>query len=245
LTKFLQELVRRNIEGILLKDTADDDHGMGPHYVNHRFATKVPEMIGANDGVFVPTPHIIHTRLELNDSVEMRLIFHGPVHTTTNATERISCGGAAASQLLKRGDHAIRVETAIRKVDVGVSAKLQLSALLGSRRVDAYVSQSLEVVLTLIRINNVNRLMATLESIFYEWEQDPILFVGAIEESADMTRLVELGTGKRNGSRDLLHAISPTRSRAAPQLSPVELRMHHSAPKCPTHTLVLIDTFVQ
>jgi hypothetical protein len=50
--------------------------------------------------------------------------------------------------------------------------------------------------------------MATLESVFYEWEQDPILFVRAVEESADMTRLVDLRTSKRNGRRDLLHNIS-------------------------------------
>jgi hypothetical protein len=29
--------------------------------------------------------------------------------------------------------------------------------------------------------------MAALESVFYEWEQDSILFVRAVEESADMT----------------------------------------------------------
>ena len=117
--------------------------------------------------------------------------------------------GVAASQLLERRDHAIRIEAAIRKVDVRVNAKLQLSALLRSRRVDSYVGQALEMVLTLIRIHNVNRLMATLESIFYEWEQDPILFVVTVEKSADMTRLVELGASKRNGSGSLLHSVSP------------------------------------
>ena len=67
--------------------------------------------------------------------------------------------------------------------------------------------QALQVVLTLIPINNVNCLMATLESVFYEWKQDPILFVRAVEESADVTRLIDLGTSKRNGRRDILHSI--------------------------------------
>ena len=96
-----------------------------------------------------------------------------------------------------------------------------------------------------MRVHDVNRLMAALESIFYEWEQDPILFFGAIEESADMTRLVELGASKRNGSRSLLHRISPTGYRAAPQMESDRIRMHYPAPKCPISTLVLIDTFVQ
>src|SRR5277367_1615578 len=68
----------------------------------------------------------------------------------------------------------------------------------------------------LIPINNVNCLLATLESVFYEWEQDPILFVRAVEESADMTRLVDLGTSKRNGRRVLLHSISLDGNAAIP-----------------------------
>jgi len=44
-------------------------------------------------------------------------------------------------------------------------------------------SQALQMVRTLMWINNVNRFMATLEPIPYEWEQDPILFVVAVEES--------------------------------------------------------------
>ena len=76
--------------------------------------------------------------------------------------------------------------------------------------------QALQVVLTLISINNVNCFMATLESVFYEWKQDPILFVRAVEKSADMTRLVDLGTSKRNGGRDLLHSISLDSNAAMP-----------------------------
>ena len=49
---------------------------------------KLPEMVGANDRVFVTTPHIVYTRLELNDIVDMRLILNRPVHTATNATQR-------------------------------------------------------------------------------------------------------------------------------------------------------------
>jgi hypothetical protein len=48
-------------------------------------------------------------------------------------------------------------------------------------------------------------------------EQDPIFFVRAVEESADITRLVDLGTSKRNGRRDLLHNISPDNNAAMPR----------------------------
>jgi hypothetical protein len=88
--------------------------------------------------------------------------------------------------------------------------------LLRSRCINARGRQALQVVLTLILINNVNGFMATLESLFYEWEQDPILFVRAVEESADMTRSVDLGTSKGKGCRDL-HSISLDSTAAIPR----------------------------
>ena len=63
-----------------------------------------------------PSPHVVYTRLELNDIVDVRPILDGPVHTTTNATQRKRPLGVVAGQLLERRDHAIRIETAIRKV---------------------------------------------------------------------------------------------------------------------------------
>src|SRR5579885_2244868 len=65
------------------------------------------------------------------------------------------------------------------------------------------------MVRTLIRIHHVNRFMAALEPVPYEREQDSILFFVAVEESADMPRLVKLRAGKRNGSGGLLHNGSP------------------------------------
>ena len=127
LTKFTQEFIRGNKEGILLKDAADDDHRMGPHDVNHRVAPEFAEMVGADDCVVVAAPHVIYTRLELNDIVDMRPILDGPVHTTTNATQRKAPLALLAGQLLECRDHAIRIETAIRKVSFDIGAKLELS----------------------------------------------------------------------------------------------------------------------
>jgi hypothetical protein len=61
--------------------------------------------------------------------------------------------------------------------------------------------------------------MATLETIFYEREQDPILFVIAVEESTDMTSFIELGTGKGNRSGGPLHGISPHRISSGAQFN--------------------------
>jgi hypothetical protein len=222
LAKFTQEFVRRDKERIFLEDAADDDHRVSAHDLDYFVAAKLPEMVRANNRIFVTAPQIIHTRLELNDILNMRLISGRPIHATTDATQRIFSTGVTAGQLLEGRDHAIRIEAAIGKVDIGVDANLQLPALLRSRMVDSYLSQALEVVVTLIRVYNVNRLMAGLESIFYKWEQDAVFFVRIVEESADVSGLIELGASKRNGSRGLLHGISLHRISSGAHSRPIE-----------------------
>src|SRR5271168_355999 len=152
LAKFSQELIRRYKEGILLKDAADDNHGMGSHDVNHRVPPKTTEMVSADDRVVVAKPYVVDTRLELNHVIDMRSIFNRPVHATTNAAQRKSSLGVSAGQLLKHLQHPILIEAAIWKVDFGVSPKLELPALLRDRRVDAGGSQALQMVLTLLRV---------------------------------------------------------------------------------------------
>src|SRR2546427_4503551 len=100
--KLSQELLRRYKERILLEDAADDDHRMRPHDVNHRVSSKFRKMVRADDRVVVATPHIIDTRFELNEMVDVRSTFNRPVHAADNATERKSSLGVAAGQLLER-----------------------------------------------------------------------------------------------------------------------------------------------
>jgi hypothetical protein len=75
-------------------------------------------------------------------------------------------------------------------------------------RGNPYCSQPLQMVLTLIRINHVNRLVATLEPILNERKQHAILFVVAVEERTNMTCFLELGASKGNWSRDRLRYAS-------------------------------------
>jgi hypothetical protein len=55
------------------------------------------------------------------------------------------------------------------------------------------------MVTMLIRIHDVNRLVATLEPVLNERKQDAIFLVVAIEKRADMTHFAELGASKGNG----------------------------------------------
>jgi len=152
LTKFSQEFIRRDKERILLKDAADDNHGMRSHDVNHRVTPKTTEMVSADDRVVVPKPYVVYTRLELNHVIDMRPISNRPVHATTNAAQRKTSLSVSAGQLLKYLQHPILIEAAIWKVDFGVSPKLELPALLRDRRVDPRGSQALQMVLTLLRV---------------------------------------------------------------------------------------------
>jgi hypothetical protein len=71
-----------------------------------------------------------------------------------------------------------------------------LTALLGGGRVDPYLGQPLHMVKMLIRINDVNRLVATLKSLFNERKQHAVLFLVVIEKRADMAYVAELAAGK-------------------------------------------------
>src|SRR5262249_39927800 len=141
--KFPQELIWRHKERIVLKNTTDNHHWMRPHDVNHRVAAKLAKMISADDCVVVTEPHFVYTRLELNHVVDMRLILRGPIHAATNSTQRKSSSCVPAGQLFKHSQHSILVKPAVWKVDFGVSAQLQLPALLRRRRIDAGRCQAL------------------------------------------------------------------------------------------------------
>ena len=53
----------------------------------------------------------------------------------------------------------------------------------------------------------MNRLVATLEPVLYEWQQYAILFVVAIKKRTDMTYFAELRAGKGNWRHGLLHGV--------------------------------------
>ncbi len=71
MAKFPQEFVGGNIERILLEDAADDDHRVRSHDLDHLVATKLIEMIGTNDRVFVTPPNFIYARFEFNHIVDV------------------------------------------------------------------------------------------------------------------------------------------------------------------------------
>jgi hypothetical protein len=65
--------------------------------------------------------------------------------------------------------------------------QLELATPLGCRRVDPDRGQALQMVAMLIRINDVNRLVATREPVFNERKQHATLLVVTVKKRADMT----------------------------------------------------------
>src|ERR1700722_13796506 len=88
LANFTQEYFWRHKKRIVLKNAADDDHGMGPHDVNHGVSSEFREIVGADHGIVVTAPYIVHTRFELNQVVHVRPPFRGPLHVANDAVER-------------------------------------------------------------------------------------------------------------------------------------------------------------
>ena len=168
LAKLQQELFRRHIERILLKDTADDDHRMGPHDVNHRVSSKLPQMVSTDNRVVMAAPHVVDTRLELNHVVDIGLVMTRPIHSAANAAEGKTSLGVTAGQGFEHAQHAILIEAAIGKIDFGVDPKLQLSALLRRLRIDSRGSQASQMVRMLRGVQDMNGFVAGFQPVFYE-----------------------------------------------------------------------------
>src|SRR5579864_3492910 len=207
LANFTQELFGRYKKRIVLKNAADDDHGMRPHDVNHRVSSKFREIVGADHGIVVAAPYIVHTRFELDEIVHMRSTLGRPFHVANDATERKSSLGIAARQLLENLQHPVLIEVTVTKICFGVGSKFELAAVLGGRRIDACRSQALQMTVMLPWIYHVDGLIAAFKAVLYEWKQRAVLFVVAVKKRTDVMHVAQLGTGKGNWRHGLLHGV--------------------------------------
>ncbi len=117
---FSEELLGWHKERVPLKQASDDDHGVSAHDVYHGVAAKFGQMVGADNDVVVATPYLVHAGFELDEVVDIGLIFGSPIHATHNAAKGESSRGVATGDLLERVQHPILIETPIRQVGFGV-----------------------------------------------------------------------------------------------------------------------------
>ena len=96
-------------------------------------------------------------------------------------------GRVTAGELLEYRQHSILIEVPVAKVGLRAAAQFELAALRGGRGVDACGGQATQMIGTLVRIDDVNRFVPTVEPVFHERQEHPILLIVAPEERADMT----------------------------------------------------------
>ena len=98
--------------------------------------------------------------------------------------------------MLEHPKHAILIEPAIAEIGVGVDAKFELAAALCFHGVNSGSGQVPDMAIMALGADDMDRLMAAVEAILNEWQQNTVFFVLTIEERTDMTCLIEVGTGK-------------------------------------------------
>jgi hypothetical protein len=149
-------------------------------------------MVGANDRVVVTAPYIVDTRFEFNDVVDVRPMIGHPIHSAHNSIEWETSLGIVTRHLLEHFEHAILIETAVAQVRLGVGSKLELTALLGGVGINSGRSQALKVTIALFGIDYVHGLIATIESVLNERQQNAVFFFVAVKERTNMTDLRKL-----------------------------------------------------
>src|SRR3984957_12589632 len=121
-----------------------------------------------------------------------------PVHSAHNSIERERSLGIVTRHLFEHFEHAILIETAVSQIRLGVGSKLELSGLLGGVGINSCRSQALKMILALFGIDYVHGLVATLESVLNEWEQNAVFFFVAVKKRTNMTHLCKLRTADMN-----------------------------------------------
>ncbi len=169
---------------------------MSPHNVDDGFPSKLREMVGADHGVIVPTPNIIHTRFKFHDIIDERSDFNGPVHTANDAAERKTAAPITAGDLFKRLKHAILVEAAFPEIRFGTCAEFQLAGPHSGVRVNPNRRQATQMIILLVGIYNVHGFVAAVETISDEGKQNTVFFFIAVEKGTNMPNMIEPGAGE-------------------------------------------------
>ena len=107
-----------------MEDSADDDHRMRAHDVNHGVPAKFSKMVGADDRVVVKLPYMIYPGFEFNQIVRVRLPFSRPVHSANDSAQGKSSRSIATGDLFERLEHSILIKLAIAEVSFGIGSKL-------------------------------------------------------------------------------------------------------------------------
>jgi hypothetical protein len=184
LAQLPQELIRRDEEWVLLEDSADDDHRMGPHDVDHDLPAKLGEIVRSSDRVPVPRQQVVQPCFVLEQVIDARPILQRPFHVGDQAGQREVLLSTAFEDFLEESQHPVLIEVAVAQIGLEPGADLELSAPLRRVDIDPGRFQAAQMFGAQGWIHDVERFFATLESLFDEREHHPILLIRAVEEGA-------------------------------------------------------------
>ena len=87
-----QQLVGRNEERVLLKQSADNHDWMRPHGVDHHARAKFCQIIRTDHRILVLGDHVVDPRLELDQVVDAWQVDERPFHLKQESCLRVPCG---------------------------------------------------------------------------------------------------------------------------------------------------------
>src|SRR5205085_11838859 len=153
--------------------------------------TKLGGVVNADDRISVPRHDVVHSGLELHHVVDPQPTLHWAGGVPDETGEREAPGHGTFEHLLDQGEHGILIEAAHAEKGLVPGAQFELATRLGGGHVDPLSLESPHIIRTLRGIDDMKGPLAALEALPNEGRHDQLLLIGAIEERADVTVLVQ------------------------------------------------------
>ena len=151
---------------------------------------------------------VVHPCLVLDERADVASILQGPVHVPHDAHTREAFGPGPAQHVLHARGHPAAIEASASQVRLVPVEHFELPR--GQCRVhgDTGAPHASEMLVTQDRVDDVNRLLPTVEPFLHEGKQGPILIVAAVEERADVRLGTETPARQRRGRLLAVHVIA-------------------------------------
>ena len=171
---------------------------MCPHDVDHRIGPKLPEVVGADNGILQWSK--VGARLVLEQGIEVGAAFDGPLHVRHKSDAGKALVDAPSPNIGDQVDCSILIEESILQVHLAPLEQLELSALLRRQWVKSGGCEPRDMVGAALRIEDVDGLFTSFEAFPDERRQSPIVVLVAAEESTHVATGPEDRAGKVNRS---------------------------------------------
>src|SRR2546428_2285479 len=151
-----QQLIGRNIEGILAYGSADDDRRMTSKDIGDHTAGEACEVVDADKNVIEVNRHVVYPRLVFGEAMAARTVIQCPRHMADEACPCVSLPRTSVECLLDPLDQGLLIEVSIGQIHLLPRQKLELSARNCSLDINPGFLKSCDVQRQVGRFDNVN-----------------------------------------------------------------------------------------